>query len=185
MNACPVQCIVMRRDREGFDYPVANPDRCIGCGKCEVVCPVLHPSDVLEPLEVLAARSGEYVAASSSGGVFPELASNKKVTISNSDKYVCSIDSETFKVTGLDYGTSKLIITSVDRHYVQYIINIGVVDEDITETILNMTKKEFDSKCNALKQKLGNINCTFDICKNTNFYGNYVGNAIYYNKCKN
>ena len=74
MNACPVQCIVMRRDREGFDYPVANPDRCIGCGKCEAVCPVLHPSDVVEPLEVLAARSGEYVAASSSGGVFPELA---------------------------------------------------------------------------------------------------------------
>ena len=26
MNACPAQCIVMRRDREGFDYPVANPD---------------------------------------------------------------------------------------------------------------------------------------------------------------
>ena len=39
MNACPVQCIVMRRDREGFDYPVANPDRCIGCGKCERICP--------------------------------------------------------------------------------------------------------------------------------------------------
>lgn len=74
MNACPVQCIVMRRDREGFDYPVANPDRCIGCGKCESVCPVLHPSDAVEPLEVLAVRSDEYVAGSSSGGVFPEIA---------------------------------------------------------------------------------------------------------------
>ncbi len=39
MSICPAQCIVMRRDREGFDYPVANPDRCIGCGKCEQVCP--------------------------------------------------------------------------------------------------------------------------------------------------
>ena len=29
----------MRRDREGFDYPVANPDLCISCGKCEEVCP--------------------------------------------------------------------------------------------------------------------------------------------------
>ncbi len=44
MNACPAQCIVMRRDREGFDYPVANPDRCMGCGKCEEVCPSLNPS---------------------------------------------------------------------------------------------------------------------------------------------
>ena len=41
VNACPVQCIVMRRDRdEGFDYPVANPDICIGCGKCEKLCPL-------------------------------------------------------------------------------------------------------------------------------------------------
>ncbi len=39
MNACPAQCIVMRRDREGFDYPVANPDLCTNCGKCEQVCP--------------------------------------------------------------------------------------------------------------------------------------------------
>ena len=39
VTSCPVQCIVMRRDREGFDYPVANPDICIGCGKCETHCP--------------------------------------------------------------------------------------------------------------------------------------------------
>ena len=40
MSACPAQCIVMRRDREGFDYPfVNNPDLCIGCGKCETHCP--------------------------------------------------------------------------------------------------------------------------------------------------
>lgn len=40
MNACPAQCIVMRRDREGFDYPVANPDLCRNCGKCAEVCPM-------------------------------------------------------------------------------------------------------------------------------------------------
>ena len=44
VSACPVQCIIMRRDREeGFDYPLANPDICIRCGKCEAVCPVLNP----------------------------------------------------------------------------------------------------------------------------------------------
>ena len=31
-TVCPAQCIVLRRDREGFDYPVANPDLCINCG---------------------------------------------------------------------------------------------------------------------------------------------------------
>lgn len=74
MNACPVQCIVMRRDREGFDYPVAEPDRCIGCGKCEAVCPVLNPRETSEPLGTFAVRNEEFLDGSSSGGVFPLVA---------------------------------------------------------------------------------------------------------------
>ena len=75
VNACPVQCIVMRRDREeGFDYPVANPDICIGCGKCESVCPVLNPLEPKEPVDVFAVRCDGYVNGSSSGGLFPALA---------------------------------------------------------------------------------------------------------------
>lgn len=75
MNICPVQCIVMRRDREGFDYPVANPDLCISCGKCEDVCPMSHTADADGPLMTLAARVPEFMEGSSSGGVFPALAS--------------------------------------------------------------------------------------------------------------
>ena len=74
MNVCPVQCIVMRRDREGFDYPVANPDICISCGKCEDVCPMTRTRSEERPLETLAARASEFMAGSSSGGVFPVLA---------------------------------------------------------------------------------------------------------------
>lgn len=75
MSACPVQCIVMRRDREGFDYPFVNsPDLCIGCGKCGKVCPVLNPLEPAEPLEARAVRSEQHVPGSSSGGVFPALA---------------------------------------------------------------------------------------------------------------
>lgn len=75
VTACPAQCIVMRRDREGFDYPVINsPDLCVECGKCEKVCPVLSPLQPKEPVEAYAARSQEYMDGSSSGGVFPALA---------------------------------------------------------------------------------------------------------------
>lgn len=75
VNACPAQCIVMRRDREeGFDYPVANPDLCLRCGKCESVCPVLNPMDIVKPEQALAVRCEEFVGCSSSGGVFPALA---------------------------------------------------------------------------------------------------------------
>ena len=75
VSACPVQCIIMRRDREeGFDYPVANPDLCIKCGKCESVCPVLNPLEEVKPYEAYAARCTHDLMKSSSGGVFPELA---------------------------------------------------------------------------------------------------------------
>lgn len=75
VTACPAQCIVMRRDREGFDYPVINsPDLCVGCGKCEKVCPVLSPMGKAKPSEAFAARSQTYIDGSSSGGVFPALA---------------------------------------------------------------------------------------------------------------
>ena len=75
MSACPAQCIVMRRDREGFDYPVINsPDLCLECGKCESVCPVLNPLETAGPLEALAVRSQKWLEGSSSGGVFPALA---------------------------------------------------------------------------------------------------------------
>lgn len=76
VSACPRQCIIMRRDREGFDYPVANPDLCIGCGKCDAICPVHNPGHSSEPLEAYAARVPEYLNGSSSGGVFPKLAEN-------------------------------------------------------------------------------------------------------------
>lgn len=77
VSSCPVQCIVMRRDREeGFDYPVANPDLCIGCGKCESVCPVLNPAEAATSFKAYAARSAEDLLSSSSGAVFPKLAAD-------------------------------------------------------------------------------------------------------------
>ena len=84
VNACPVQCIVMRRDKdEGFDYPVANPDICIGCGRCESVCPVLAPAQPCKPVTAYAVRCDSNVGGSSSGGVFPALA---KAVIDVSDE---------------------------------------------------------------------------------------------------
>ena len=74
VTSCPVQCIVMRRDRQGFDYPVANPDVCIGCGKCDSVCPVINPAEPAKPLTAFAIKVKDNLLESSSGGVFPYLA---------------------------------------------------------------------------------------------------------------
>ena len=75
VSSCPVGCIVMTRDQEGFDYPIANADLCVGCGKCDSVCPMSNQLETAEPVAAYAVRFDEYVAGSSSGGVFPALAS--------------------------------------------------------------------------------------------------------------
>lgn len=72
--ACPKQCIVLRRDKEGFDYPVVNPDLCIDCGLCEQICPVLNPSETVEISGSYAARKDDGLEKVSSGGVFPLIA---------------------------------------------------------------------------------------------------------------
>ncbi len=77
MAVCPVQCIKMQKDEEGFLYPVAS-DACIHCGKCQRVCPIENNSSD----ESLALKQMAYCALSkdkktwqrsASGGAFTEI----------------------------------------------------------------------------------------------------------------
>ena len=40
-NSCPVNCISMEEDSEGFYFPKIDNTKCIKCNKCENACPVL------------------------------------------------------------------------------------------------------------------------------------------------
>lgn len=73
---CPARCIHMQADEEGFLYPHVHTERCINCGRCEKVCPVLHrPAPVQQPLAYAAKHKDKSVRLhSSSGGVFSALA---------------------------------------------------------------------------------------------------------------
>lgn len=80
MNACPVGCIHMVEDEEGFRYPAVEETQCIKCGRCVEVCPAFAPHDraidVLAEPKAYAAFIGddEIRLQSSSGGVFSALA---------------------------------------------------------------------------------------------------------------
>jgi len=66
--------------------------------------------------------------------VFPELASNRKYTITNSKPEVCELDEEKEEINSKDiYGESTIIISSIDRHYVQYVLKVVVTEDDIGE----------------------------------------------------
>ena len=76
INICPCNCISMKRDAEGFDYPMVSHDRCIGCGKCRKVCPVLNKKwKIKEPVVASMINNDSAIREkSSSGGVFYSIA---------------------------------------------------------------------------------------------------------------
>ena len=41
-NICPTKAIEMVEDEKGFKYPSVNNEKCVDCGLCEKVCPILN-----------------------------------------------------------------------------------------------------------------------------------------------
>ena len=71
-NICPKQAISMEYDSEGFLYPKVNDDKCIKCGLCLKVCPIINNKKENKVLEVYCAKNKnvDEQLKSSSGGMF-------------------------------------------------------------------------------------------------------------------
>lgn len=76
VNSCPVGCISMKEDEEGFLYPHIDKDKCINCHKCEDVCPMSNNHSATKDIDVFCARSKslDIVKNSTSGGFFTPIA---------------------------------------------------------------------------------------------------------------
>ncbi len=76
ISICPLSCISMTVDEEGFLYPRVNLNICIDCKLCEKVCLVLNPLEERKEIAVYAVKNKdkEIIKQSSSGGVFTLLA---------------------------------------------------------------------------------------------------------------
>lgn len=80
--ACPVKCISIITDEEGFLYPKVDAERCIQCGKCNKVCHAqfvnkteLTPEKMDEKFVLFGHnRATLLVEKSSSGGAFSSIA---------------------------------------------------------------------------------------------------------------
>lgn len=74
VNICPKQCIQMKSDIDGFDYPIVNTRNCINCGLCENVCPAINKPNKSkkDSVEACIARhlDENILAYSTSGGFF-------------------------------------------------------------------------------------------------------------------
>lgn len=76
-NICPMSCISMQYDEEGFKFPVVDETRCINCKQCERVCPIINGRyETNNNNEGYAAINcnEEIRLNSSSGGIFYQFA---------------------------------------------------------------------------------------------------------------
>ncbi len=78
VHRCPKSCITMREDKEGFLYPEIDKSKCIDCGLCEKVCPIINITEERKPIAVyIAKHKDEQIRmASSSGGAFTAIAAS-------------------------------------------------------------------------------------------------------------
>lgn len=73
VQICPLHCISLYCDKEGFRYPQVDLSKCVDCGLCEKSCPVINSEgdDLKLPLKTLACKhpDREMQLRSTSGGV--------------------------------------------------------------------------------------------------------------------
>lgn len=110
MQICPKNAITMNEDTEGFDYPTVEYDKCVECGLCEKVCPIIN---IYKQDEKVKDTYGAYDRNetdrinSSSGGIFGIIAHN----VIEQGGVVCGAAYED------DFSIVHRIIDSLDELY--------------------------------------------------------------------
>jgi len=118
MNACPKNAIEMVEDEKGFRYPKIDKSKCINCGLCEKVCPILNVNSSNNKPKAYAAKNNDDKIRlnSSSGGLFYLLADyilSKKGVV-----YGASFD-HNFDVEHIEVSTKKDLNRIMTSKYVQ------------------------------------------------------------------
>ena len=73
--ACKINAITMKRDEYGFEFPVIDESKCVGCKKCKDVCAYQNGNNQNKTDKAFAAVSKSTdVMQSASGGVFASVA---------------------------------------------------------------------------------------------------------------
>ena len=135
-SACPLNCIEMKQDEEGFIYPEST-DACIHCGICERVCPIKNetPYNSKEPFSQKAycAQSNDSAVwqRSASGGAFSEICR----VLDNGNTVICGAAWDGLSVHHICVQGFKQIAPLCNSKYI----------ESSTEDVFTEIKRFLDS----------------------------------------
>lgn len=109
-SICPVKCIDLRKDPEGFKYPYIDESRCIKCNLCRNTCPNNSMLNTYNNSIYYMAQNidNNILANSSSGGVFAALA----YYVLNNDGVVIGAYQDSEKIV-----VKHIIISNIDELY--------------------------------------------------------------------
>lgn len=128
---CPVNCISMKQDEEGFCYPVIDETKCIACDQCHSVCPIEKVSFMETTInESFAGYSNkrEVRESSSSGGIFTELA---QIVLGEGGVVFGAGFDENFKVKHFGITKKEELVMLQGSKYVQS--DIGYAYSEVRE----------------------------------------------------
>ena len=169
-NICPVHCITMKADEEGFLYPNVDNEKCINCGRCENICPILNNFPIVDRLRAgyAAINTDLYNRLkSSSGGVFTLLAEH----ILNEGGVVvgCSFSEDCKKAYHLviedKYSLEKLRGSKYLQSNIQgAYINVKKQLENNRKVLFSGTPCQVAALKSFLKKEYNNLICIDLIC---------------------
>lgn len=135
-NICPIHCITMEPDSEGFLYPHADSASCIQCGLCDQVCPVINADSPPRKSDIFFCQNNDdnIRLKSTSGGVFAALA---QVTLEQHGH-----------VYGAGYGTHMQVLHKCAKKMEQVfdLMMSKYVQSDLDYTFQNIKKDISEGK---------------------------------------
>lgn len=168
LNICPVNCISMKIDEEGFWYPYVDSSKCIDCHLCEKRCPILNDmSNQNNPKAYACYNLNEKIRnESSSGGIFSLLASNiiKKNGVVYGASFNQNFEVEHIRVDKIDdlnkLRGSKYVQSKIGNTYSE--IKKELDDERIV--YFSGTPCQIDGLLCYLDKKYDNLICQDIVC---------------------
>ncbi|MBR1443188.1 MAG: Coenzyme F420 hydrogenase/dehydrogenase, beta subunit C-terminal domain [Firmicutes bacterium] len=135
--ACPKKCIDIRRNEEGFDYPVINVEQCIDCKLCEKICPYnsVQENDDNKQVYVGWSTDEEILLNSSSGGFFGTIA---EIWLKEGGIVYAAGYDESFNVVHKRANRRKELLELRTSKYVQS--RTGMIFKEIKEELLSGKK---------------------------------------------